>query len=98
LTVLAQPDQGGDKGKKAQIAAVEFVKARENAPGPLAFVEKIRNEMAFLVQMLVISAGVGAVLAGRNDTNRPQRLNQADPLVIIKGFVGNHLVAAPSFA
>jgi hypothetical protein len=41
LTFLAQPDERSNKGKKTSKATVKLVKARENAPKPLDFVETL---------------------------------------------------------
>lgn len=94
MTFLTQPDERRDKGKKAQVTTVEFVKTGENTPEPLDFVEKAFDQMALFVQMLVVVTGLGAILAGRNDRNGTHISNQLNEVIVVKGFVGNDIVTA----
>lgn len=59
----------------------------------LELVEATLNQMALLVQFLIIGAWLGSILAGRNDCCRFTGLDEGYESVTIISPVGNHVLA-----
>jgi hypothetical protein len=61
LTFSAQPDESASEMQEALIAAVVFLKPREDTTIMFDLVDKALNQMALLVQILVIGTQCPAV-------------------------------------
>ena len=56
LTFSAQPDESASEVQEAEVAAVVFLKPREDTTIVFDLVDKALNQMALLVQMLIVFA------------------------------------------
>jgi len=60
---------------------------------PLNLVNETLDPMPFAIEMQVIIAWLGAVLAGWDHGNGTHRVNQFESRIGVIGFVGDHIIA-----
>ena len=77
---------------KAKIVFSQIVISGEDTAIVLQLVDKRCDQMSFLIEMLVIAAGLSAIFPRRNDRNGAHGLNQSQKLEAVVGLVADHML------